>query len=465
MPLNKDPSATLDDHLISDEATTQENSPRRPSPQKPQVFDTTTNNDLSREPTSRSKPPPTPVHHESLRIPGQSVVVSWFNQQRQESILSHDVASAFIQHDVKPKNTAFFRLRVKVGQTSRRTPKHVYLFIPPEHIQSLSLHDETESPQAGSKTKAAIRRAVGTAGVSCLSFEMRKPCLLVSPKDLDHSPQSNENQSSHFVNMLDTVKQLSSQRTFVVYLPRTTIPNGPLLSLCQAVSSPGLLTSDPTLNDINGLYGGRGGVIIGQRSNDDAIPSVHHFEPQDGPTDEGLPPAYEHTGPAPPPVFTALDKGQPRQAGNKRRRTASSEIPTPATSSKCPAVAVEPSSTTLDMIMARMEQGFGQINTRLTDIELRIGGIESRLTQLESQSSRHPQGENIDDLRYDLEKQIGELREEAEDLLENRVEEGIADAKRELTDYMEDQVDDAKGDIMRKLAESSVQCSVNFDFR
>ncbi|CAH0025789.1 unnamed protein product [Clonostachys rhizophaga] len=465
MPLNKDPSASLDDQLISDEATTQENSPRRPSPQKPQVFDTTTN-DLNRDPTSQSETLPKPVHQESLRIPGQSAVVSWFNQQHQETILSHDVASAFIQHDAKPKNTAFFRLRVKVGQTSRRTAKHVYLFIPPEHIQSLSLHDETDTPQAGSKTKAAIRRAVGTAGVSCLSFEMRKPCLLVGPKDLDHSAQSNENQSSHFVNMLDTVKQLSSQRTFVVYLPRTTIPNGPLLSLCQAVSSPGLLASDPTLNDINGLYGGRGGVIIGQRSNDAVIPPAHRFEPQHGPTDEGLPPAYEHTGPAPPPVFTALHKGQLRQAGSKRRRTASSEIPTPATSSKCPAIAVEqPSSTTLDMIMARMEQGFGQINTRLTDIELRIGGIESRLTQLESQSSRHPQDENLDDLRYDLERQIGELREEAEDLLENRVEEGIADAKRELTDYMEDQVDDAKGDIMRKLAESSVQCSINFDFR
>ncbi|CAG9984221.1 unnamed protein product [Clonostachys byssicola] len=465
MPFSKDPPATLDDQLISDEATTQENTPRRPSPQKPQVFDATTN-DLPREPTSHPKPPPSPIHHESLRIPGQSAVVSWSNQQGQETILSHDVASAFIQHDVNPKNTAFFRLRVKVGQTSRRTPKHVYLFIPPEHIQSLSLHDETETPQARSKTKAAIRRAVGTAGVSCLSFEMRKPCLLVGPKDLDHSSQSNENQSSHFVNMLATVKQLSSQRTFVVYLPRTTIPNGPLLSLCQAVSSPGLLASDPTLNDINGLYGGRGGIIIGQRSDDAAIPSVHRFEPQDGPADEGLPPAYEHAGPAPPPLFTALNKGQPRQAGNKRRRTASSEIPTLATSSKCPAVAIEqPSSTTLDMIMARMEQGFGQINTRLTDIELRIGGIESRLTQLESQSSRQPHDEILDDLRYDLEKQIGELREEAEDLLENRVEEGIADAKRELTDYMEDQVDGAKGDIMRKLAESSVQCSINFDFR
>lgn len=308
MPLNKDPPAALDDQLISDEATTQENSPRRPSPQKPQVFDTTTN-DLSRDPTSQSKISPNPVHQESLRIPGQSAVVSWFNQQRQEAILNHDVASAFIQYDVKPKNTAFIRLRVKVGQTSRRTAKHVYLFIPPDHIQSLSLHDETETPQAGSKTKAAIRRAVGTAGVSCLSFEMRKPCLLVGPKDLDHSAQSNENQSSHFVNMLDTVKQLSLQRTFVLYLPRTTIPNGPLLSLCQAVSSPGLLASDPTLNDINGLYGGRGGEIIRQRSNDAVIPPAHRFEPQDEPTDEGLPPAYENTGPGPPPVFTALDKG------------------------------------------------------------------------------------------------------------------------------------------------------------
>ncbi|KAK7224925.1 hypothetical protein V2G26_012928 [Clonostachys chloroleuca] len=394
MPLNKDPPAALDDQLISDEATTQENSPRRPSPQKPQVFDTTTN-DLSRDPTSQSKISPNPVHQESLRIPGQSAVVSWFNQQRQEAILNHDVASAFIQYDVKPKNTAFIRLRVKVGQTSRRTAKHVYLFIPPDHIQSLSLHDETETPQAGSKTKAAIRRAVGTAGVSCLSFEMRKPCLLVGPKDLDHSAQSNENQSSHFVNMLDTVKQLSLQRTFVLYLPRTTIPNGPLLSLCQAVSSPGLLASDPTLNDINGLYGGRGGEIIRQRSNDAVIPPAHRFEPQDEPTDEGLPPAYENTGPGPPPVFTALDKAQPLQAGNKRRRTASSEIPTRATSSKYPAVAIEqPSSTTLDMIMARMEQGFGQINTRLTDIELRIGGIESRLTQLESQSSRTPMTKN-----------------------------------------------------------------------
>ncbi|VUC31521.1 unnamed protein product [Clonostachys rosea] len=464
MPLSEETPAALDDQFISDEATIQENSPRRPSPQNPQALNTTTN-DLSRDPTSHLNPPPPPLHKESLRIPGQLAVVSWLNQQRQETILSHDVASAFIQYDVNPKNTAFIRLRVKVGQTSRRNPKHVYLFIPPDHVQSLSLRDESEALQAGSKTKAAIRRAVGTAGVLCLSFEMRKPCLLVGPKDLDHSSQSNENHSSHFVNMLDTVKQLSSQKTFVVYLPRTTVPNGPLLSLCQAVSSPGLLAPDPTLNDINGLYGGRGGVIIEQRSHDASIPSVNRFEHQGGPPDDGLPPAYEHAGPSPPPMFTAPNKDQQRQAGTKRRRVASSEISTHASPSKCPAVAAEPSSTTLDTIMARMEQGFGQINTRLSDIELRIGGIESRLTQLESQSSRHPPDESLDELRYDLEKQIGELREEAEDLLENRVEEGIADAKRELTDYVEDQVDDAKGDIMRRLVESSVQCSVNFDFR
>lgn len=128
----------------------------------------------------------------------------------------------------------------------------------------------------------------------------------------------------------------------------------------------------------------------------------------------------------------------------------------------------------IDLIMARMEQGFGQINTRLTNMEARLESMESRMIQLEAgvgagAGGAPPCGSaeetHLDDLRYDLEKQIGELREEAEELLDSRVEEVLADAKRELADHVEDQVDDVKKDIIARIGEATVQCSVNFDFR
>jgi hypothetical protein len=174
------------------EEATQENTPRRPSPPRPQLGQPS--KQVSNSIPTSSKPASTSPAQECLRIPGHSTVVSWLDRDWQEHVLDHDAASVFIQYDAQPKSTAFFRLRIKIGQTSRRTPKHVYLFIPPEHIQTLSLRDDS-ALSLGSKTKAALRRAVGTAGVVSLSFEMRKPCLLVGPKDLYSSPQTNENQS------------------------------------------------------------------------------------------------------------------------------------------------------------------------------------------------------------------------------------------------------------------------------
>lgn len=187
---------------------------------------------------------------------------------------------AFDARRVDSTSNAFFKLRVSVlckASAPAKTP--LFLFIHPERVQSLQL-DSSNADQHAYQEDA--RKKLGS-DVVCLRYALKKPADLIGPKAFDLTPK---NKASGAV--LDSLRSLAGQDTFVVLFPRNVLSQTRLMSLCEAASS-GVLKSIARQADLASLYRGKGGQVITQLGTPGGTCS--------GPSN---PPPYNELGPSPP---------------------------------------------------------------------------------------------------------------------------------------------------------------------
>ncbi|CAN8099285.1 unnamed protein product [Discula destructiva] len=116
--------------------------------------------------------------------------------------------------------------------------------------------------------------------------------------------------------VLDSLKLLSQELDFVVYLRSSDLPpQNCLLSLCEAVTS-GRWTTSTGHADIATFYDGKGGKVL--RGEDLAVSATGTLE---------SPPSYDHAGSPPPAPVLEKDsvvEDPEARSNRKRRRTSSS---------------------------------------------------------------------------------------------------------------------------------------------
>ncbi|VUC30058.1 unnamed protein product [Clonostachys rosea] len=411
-----------------------------------------------------------PSKSENVRIPGVLAVVSWVDPDGQEQFLDTRT-EMLIQYCTSPVNTLFIRLQFEISQPSRRGHKHLYVFLRPHQIQSLAvLGDQDASPS----TTLFVKKALGSDDAYRLSVTTHELGALVIPKGLD--PGAFSPDAQQVVSLMESLKSGPlSHKSFNLRFARHCIPEGSLLELCRAASTPGLLKSDARLDDLNSLYGGRGGQAIA-------------LDFQVATLDVDSPPSYEAAHANASGESLSLDKARPRNKRRRREAPSASDTSVPADPDVSPATLKLLTDQIDNFIDARIDQRLKSytddaINARINNnlvshidkiIDERVGTridaaverflapIESRLTTI--QSSIESSKKEFEDLRYDLERDIKDLREETEDVLSTRFDEEISEAKEDIHDYARAQIEDAKKDIIKRLREEPLKCVVNMEF-
>ncbi|KAK7223926.1 hypothetical protein V2G26_011929 [Clonostachys chloroleuca] len=411
-----------------------------------------------------------PSKSENVRIPGVLAVVSWIDPDGQEQILDTRT-EVLIQYCIPPVNTLFIRLQFEISQPSRRGPKHLYVFLRPHHIRSLAVMGEQDDL---SNTTIFVKKALGSDDVHSLSVTTHGPGALVIPKDFNPSALSPDVQQ--VVSLMESLKAgLLSRKSFNLRFPRHCILEDTLLELCQAASTPGLLKSDARLDDLNSLYGGRGGQVIA-------------VDFQVATLDVDSPPSYDATHANALAESLSFDKARPRNKRRRREAPSASNPSVPADPDVTPATLKLFTDHIDSFIDARIDQRIksytddaidARINNRLVShidkiIDERVGiridaavekflaPIESRLTTI--QRSIESSKTEFEVSRYEFERDIKDLREETEDVLTTRFDQEISEAKEDIHDYARAQIEDAKKDIIKRLREEPLKCVVNMEF-
>lgn len=238
---------------------------------------------------------PTPSSPEIIQITGARVVVEWSKPDGQACVPPANVSistdSGLVTLDChlrpSPKN-ASFRLRAPVllkGLGRKMTP--FFMFIAPERIQSLTFDGSQKM-----HVSDTVRKVLGDGDVLNLRFRLSQASDLVVPP---HSPLVPKKKV--FWDLFDSLKDLSQQTEFVMYLRRDDVPaEDDLISFCEAVSE-GNLTTSAAHADITRLYDGKGGKLL--QGEDLAVLAS---APMD------TPPSYEELGP--PPPAPPVEKGK-----------------------------------------------------------------------------------------------------------------------------------------------------------
>lgn len=198
----------------------------------------------------------------------------------------HTKLDLHFQHD-RSTATAFFKLRASLVLKALSPAKsYLYLFIPPERINSLTL-DESPDPDSIPRDTPKI---LGSS-FTCLRVSLNATADLIGPKSVALKPK---NQAEGHV--LDELRSLVQSTTLTIFIPHQVVPKAKLLCACYGISDR-LLRSDPGQIDLACLYEGRGGVKVIVSKAD--TPS--HISPGNSQQPSGdSPPSYAESGPCPP---------------------------------------------------------------------------------------------------------------------------------------------------------------------
>lgn len=229
----------------------------------------------------------------NLDIVGAETVVEWTMPTGQTCFLSSKdtipSGAAHIAFDLlfRPATTAAsIRLRAPImlkGLGRKMTP--LFLFIPPERIESMTVvgQEETQAPEA-------VRKGLGSSGAVSLRFKLTQPGDLVVPPLDAVIPKKKV-----YWALFDSLKSLALALDLVVYLNPTTISSEEdVRSVGDALSGGKFATSIPH-TDISRFYDGKGGKVLMPSELNKSIPAPGH-EPE--PVDS--PPSYADLGPGPP---------------------------------------------------------------------------------------------------------------------------------------------------------------------
>lgn len=167
----------------------------------------------------------------------------------------------------------------------------LFMFIAPERIQSLTF-DDAHTINV-SETVGAV---MGEGDVVTLCFRLRQTSELVVPPHGTLVPKKKV-----FWDLLDSLKELSQQTEFLIYLRRDDVPSkDEMITFCEAVSG-GKLTTSAVHADIARLYDGKGGKVF--QEEDLSVPA---------PAPLDTPPSYDDLGP--PPPAPPIEKGKSDRA-------------------------------------------------------------------------------------------------------------------------------------------------------
>ncbi|KAL1878143.1 hypothetical protein Daus18300_002059 [Diaporthe australafricana] len=380
------------------------------------------------------------AHEDDIDISRAPTVVSWTGDDDQVQSLSHspltqDHVTLDIHCDAESQ-TAFFKIAANLALKGRRHKSNIFLFIPPERIQSLGLVEQDDESVSASK--------ILSTSTHSLRFVLVEPPALVVPKD-DYVPRGETAQ-----NTLESMQALARRTSFRIDLPSKSLAMERLIALCKKASSSGSLKTMLGPANITKLYGGKGGRAIGGadagtsevrsvgESSGSAAKATRATPPHKYPRDSKDPAPSEAAVAESPPSYDELGHSPPSYPpSNKRRRLDSS---------------FEDTSRPKLNIEDICRQGFSEIGRHLARIEEQIGSlgsridrIEQRMCSMEGSSGKQPQQCSSEQSEQDtngIDQRVGRVEERVTGL-EVKLEAGLS----ELAENVDTQIAEARYDF------------------
>ncbi|KAK2615903.1 hypothetical protein N8I77_002626 [Diaporthe amygdali] len=380
------------------------------------------------------------AHDDDISISKAPVVVSWTGNEDQVQTLSHSpLTHDHVTFDIlldAESHTAFFKITANLALKGKRSRSNVFLFIPPERIQSLHVITQDDEPVSASKI-------LGTS-TYLLHFLLVEPPALVVPKD-EFVPKGEKARAT-----LESLQALAANTSFQVAMPSKSLAKERLLSLCEKASSSGCLKTMLSAANTAKFYGGKGaraieggkagtvGVRPGGELSGNAAEATSSTSPFDCPRDFKDPVPGEAVAVESPPSYDDLGHSPPSYPpSNKRRRLDSSSGDT------------SKPRLNLEEIF---RQGFNEIGRRLDRIEKQVDNLGSRLDHIEQRmsskegSSDDPpprrSSEQSDQDGDGLDQRVGRVEERVTGL-EVKLEAGLS----ELAQNVETQISEARYDF------------------
>lgn len=237
--------------------------------------------------------PASPGLQDNVDVVGARAVVEWSSVPGQTCRLpsSDFIASEadYITFDLycRPATSiASLRIRAPImlkGLGRKTTP--LFLFIPPERIESVGLFGQDET-----KASEDVLKELGGSGAVSMRFKLTQPGDLVVPPQDPFVPKK-----KIYWDMFDSLKSLAGALEFVLYLSPDRIPSGASARSVADALSAGKFATSIAHADISRLYDGKGGKLL---TCSDLLANKATTSGLDEPLDS--PPSYEKLGPGPP---------------------------------------------------------------------------------------------------------------------------------------------------------------------
>ncbi|KAI3400053.1 hypothetical protein diail_4591 [Diaporthe ilicicola] len=285
-------------------------------------------------------------------------------------------------------NTAFLKLRTSVEIRTSETNQFLYIFVPPERIESLAIE--------------VFDKAVH------LRLALVQHGDLIGPVPLP-APTTEIGERT-----LSSARWLAARPALAIELLHSRVSADRWQHFGRACNE-GLLKSDPSHVDLSPLYGGKGGHLI---------EAYHETE---------SPPAYNDLVDPPPDV-----------ARPSRKRQRSSPTPCPDAMGKgfesyvwkvCSDIVTRQRDEMIAPFLSRMEEMEDRITTRVIDhVE---SSLDKQLRQLRDELDGELEGD-LDD-RVDVVKE--EIKEYVEDQVKEQMAEQVASLEEDFIDNIMDRIE------------------------
>lgn len=326
-------------------------------------------------------------------------VVAWEGQ--------HTRLDLFVQYD-RATSTAFLKLRARLVLKALSPVKsYLYLLIPPERLQGLTLDDTPDADTIPPDTAKVLG-----SSFTCLRLRLKAVTDLIGPKVANHKPK---NQVEGRV--LDQLRSIARSHALAIFVPHHVLPKSQLLAVCYGISDR-LLRSDPGQIDLACLYEGRGGVKMAVGAPD--VPSKHALKDVSKQSATDIPPSYADTGP-PPPVVA----GSSQPPASKKRRLDHD-------------TAVEPSGDLLAAMRKMVrEEVRVQVSEEVRKLEARM--VDKLVDMMNEHTDIHSAqwAEELESTRQEYDDKLDDDFYGVRIKLEDYIQEELAEAEERIIEHLQ----------------------------
>lgn len=249
----------------------------------------------------------------NVDLKSQPIVVGWEDGPKYLTTERSKAGFTLDLHWNPSRNKAFLKLCTTLVLKDNKGKTHVYLFIPPERIRSLSV---------GTSQIPVPDDFASSPDHICFRFDLHGPANFIGPK-IALRPRDSASGTT-----LDCIRALATQTTFEVHTAITprNLPRWKLSRFCDTFKFPnhGVRSIDAHAR-MTDLYGGRGGRVVEVKTGSDpgkraetAITPMNSAGQSAGPgiaADEPSPPSYDDLA-LNPPSYAGDSSGK----SSKRRR-------------------------------------------------------------------------------------------------------------------------------------------------